>query len=273
MSAQTSIKRLLPPKLVKRLEPWVAITAYDYLSAKLCQDAGVEIILVGDSLGMVVLGYDSTIPVTMDEMLHHTKAVVRGNSSALIIGDMPFGSYHTSVPETVANALRFFKEGGVQAVKLEGASEFVLSCIRQLVNLGMPVVGHIGFTPQSLNQMGVAVQGKTPAAIDKLKTEALALQEAGVSAVVLELVPREVAGEITELLSIPTIGIGAGGDNGGQIQVWHDLLGYDAHFTPKHAKKFGNSYTNHLAALQDYIVSVKNGSFPSIEHSSQLKRP
>ncbi len=246
------------------------LTAYDYSTAKLVDEAGVPLILVGDSLGMVMLGYESTIPVTMDEMIHHTKAVVRGTKRALVVGDMPFMTYHTNISDTLRNAARFIQEAGAQAVKLEGGLT-VAETVRRIVECGIPVMGHIGLTPQSINQLGgYKTQGKTPEAAARLLQDAQALEQAGAFAIVLELVPAPLAKLITQKLSIPTIGIGAGPDCDGQVQVISDLLGIFSDFVPKHAKQYAKLAVTIRAALADYIAEVKTGSFPTEEHSSRM---
>ena len=214
------------------------LTAYDYTTARIVDEAGIPLILVGDSLGMVVLGYESTIPVTMEEMLHHTKAVVRGTKKALIIGDMPFMTYHISIADALKNAARFIQEAGAQAVKLEGGVT-VAEKVQRIVECGIPVMGHIGLTPQSINQLGGhKIQGKTPEAAARLLKDAKALEEAGAFAVVLETVPAPLAALITQKISIPTIGIGAGIGCDGQVQVINDILGSFTDFVPKHAKQY-----------------------------------
>jgi 3-methyl-2-oxobutanoate hydroxymethyltransferase len=251
-------------------EKIVMLTAYDYSTAKLVDEAGIPLILVGDSLGMVILGYESTIPVTIDEMIHHTKAVVRGTKQALVIGDMPFMTYHTNISDALRNAARFIQEGGAQAVKLEGGVT-VAETVKRIVECGIPVMGHIGLTPQSIHQLGGhKVQGKTPEAAKQLLKDAQALEQAGAFAIVLELVPAPLSKLITQKLSIPTIGIGAGADCDGQVQVISDLLGLFADFVPKHAKQYAKLAGTIRAALTDYIAEVKDGSFPTVEHSSTL---
>jgi len=251
-------------------EKIVMLTAYDYSTAKLVDEAGVPLILVGDSLGMVMLGYESTIPVTMDEMIHHTKAVVRGTKQALVIGDMPFMTYHTNISDALRNAARFIQEGGTQAVKLEGGVT-VAETVKRIVECGIPVMGHIGLTPQSIHQLGGhKVQGKTPEAAERLLRDALTLEQAGAFAVVLELVPAPLSRLITQKLSIPTIGIGAGPDCDGQVQVISDLLGLFSDFVPKHAKQYAKLAGTIRTALADYIAEVKAGSFPTAEHSSTI---
>jgi 3-methyl-2-oxobutanoate hydroxymethyltransferase len=239
------------------------LTAYDYATAKLIDGVGVPLILVGDSLGMVILGYESTIPVTMDEMLHHTKAVVRGTEQALIIGDMPFMTYHASVSEALHNAARFIQEGGAQAVKLEGG-ETMAETVRRIVECGIPVMGHIGLTPQSVHQLGgFKVQGKTQETAIRLVKDACALEEAGVFAIVLEAVPTPLAKIITKKVGVPTIGIGAGPFCDGQVQVVSDLLGLFTDFVPKHAKQYARLSDTIKQAVGDYINEVQAGTFPT----------
>ena len=247
------------------------ITAYDYTSARIVEEAGVPIILVGDSLGQVMLGYDSTLPVTMDDMIHHTKAVARGSKSALIVGDMPFMSYQASTSEALRNAGRFLQKGGAQTVKLEGGVSMA-DTVHRMVSSGIPVMGHIGLTPQSVNQLGgYKVQGKTLKAAVRLMEDARALEDAGAFALVLECVPASLAGLITQRLSIPTIGIGAGRECDGQVQVFHDMLGLLADFVPKHAKRYGNLGETIACAVAEYVSEVRDQSFPGPEHSYQLK--
>jgi len=251
-------------------EKIVMLTAYDYSTAKLVDESGIPLILVGDSLGMVMLGYESTIPVTMDEMIHHTKAVVRGTKQAMIIGDMPFMTYHTSTADALRNAARFIQEGGAQAIKLEGGVA-VAEAVKRIVECGIPVMGHIGLTPQSIHQLGGhRVQGKTPEAAERLLKDAQALEQAGAFAVVLELVPAPLSKLVTQKLGIPTIGIGAGPDCDGQVQVISDLLGLFSDFVPKHAKQYAKLAGSIKTALADYIAEVKAGKFPTAEHSSTI---
>jgi 3-methyl-2-oxobutanoate hydroxymethyltransferase len=246
------------------------LTAYDYSTAKLVDEAGIPLILVGDSLGMVMLGYESTIPVTMDEMIHHTKAVARGTRQALVIGDMPFMTYHTNTADALRNAARFIQEGGAQVVKLEGGVT-VAETVKRIVECGIPVMGHIGLTPQSVHQLGGhRVQGKTPEAAERLLKDARALEQAGAFAVVLELVPAPLSKLITQKIGIPTIGIGAGPDCDGQVQVISDLLGLFSDFVPKHAKQFVQLAGFIKTALADYMAEVKAGKFPAAEHSSTI---
>ncbi|MEO7666473.1 MAG: 3-methyl-2-oxobutanoate hydroxymethyltransferase [Dehalococcoidia bacterium] len=270
MEKRTSITDLKAMK--KRGEKIVMITAYDYSSAMLVEAAGISLILVGDSLGNVVLGYDSTVPVTMEEMLHHVRPVVRATKNAHVVADMPFMSYQTGAADAMRNAGRLLKEGGAQSVKIEGGVK-VAETVRALVDAGIPVMGHLGLTPQSINQLGgYKVQGKTPAAAVRLLNDAMALQEAGAYAIVLETVPVHVARVITEKLDIPTIGIGAGPETDGQVQVWHDLLGLFTDFVPKHAKRYANLGETVTSALKEYAQEVQHGAFPT-EKESFVKRP
>ena len=243
------------------------LTAYDYMTAKMVDESGVPLILVGDSLGMVMLGYESTIPVTMSEMIHHTKAVVRGAKQALVIGDMPFMTYHTSISDALHNAASFIQEGGAQAVKLEGG-EVVAEQVRRLVECGIPVMGHIGVTPQSMHQLGgFKARGKVVEEAKKLLNDASILEEAGAFAIVLECTPAPLSKLITQKLTIPTIGIGAGPDCDGQVQVISDILGLYTEFVPKHAKRYANLAGEIKTAVADYISEVKSLSFPTAEQS------
>ena len=253
-----------------RDERIVAITAYDYITAKVADEAGVDVLLVGDSLGMVVLGYDSTLPVTMDDMLHHTKAVVRGTRRALVVADLPFMRYHASIEEAVRNAGRFLKEAGAKAVKLEGGHPPQIACIEAITQAGIPVVAHLGFTPQAVHAIGMRVQAKTGDAIRELLAQAKAVEAAGASALVLELVPAEVATLVTESVSIHTIGIGAGVGCSGQIQVVHDLLGLYPDFQPKHAKRYAELHDPMVAAIAAYAGEVREGTFPEAAHSAHV---
>lgn len=251
----------------KRGEKIVMITAYDYPSARLVEEAGVPLILVGDTLGMVVLGYDTTVPVTVEDIIHHAKAVVRGTAKAHVVADMPFMSYQTGPEEALRNAGRMLKEAGAQSVKLEGGVA-VAPTVKQLVDAGIPVMGHIGLTPQSVNQFGgYKVQGKTPAAAVKLINDAVALQEAGAYAVVLELVPAQLAQVISERIDIPTIGIGAGPGCDGQVQVFHDILGLFTEFLPKHARRYAEVGEAIVAAVREYAHDVREGHFPTDKES------
>jgi len=246
------------------------LTAYDYSTARIIDEVGIPLILVGDSLGMVVLGYESTIPVTMEEMLHHTKAVVRGTKRVMVIGDMPFMTYHISVSDALRNAARFIQEGGAQAVKLEGGVT-VAEKVRNIVNCGIPVMGHIGLTPQSIHQLGgYKVQGKTEEAAARLLEDARVLEQAGAFAIVLETVPSPLATLITKGVSIPTIGIGAGIGCDGQVQVISDILGSFTDFVPKHAKQYAKLADIIRAAITEYDREVKAGSFPTEEQSFSM---
>ncbi len=255
----------------RRGEPITMLTAYDYPSAVAVDRAGVDVILVGDSLGMVVLGYDTTLPVTMDDMIHHCKAVARGAHYPLLVGDMPFMSYQVSVEEAVRNAGRFLQEGGMDAVKLEGGRERI-ETIRAIVSAGIPVMGHIGLTPQSVNQLGgFRAQGKTAAAAKRLLDDALALQDAGVFSIVLESVPGKLAALISEKLDVPTIGIGAGVGCDGQVLVFHDLLGLFDRFTPRFVKQYAQLHEVIDSALREYVDDVLNRRFPAAEHTVEMK--
>lgn len=250
-------------------KPIVAITAYDYPSARLADEAGVDVILVGDSVANTVLGYETTLPVTMEEMLHHLRAVRRGVRRALLVADMPFLSYGTEVAESVRNAGRFM-QAGAEAVKVEGATPQVLESIRAMVAIGIPVMAHLGLTPQSIHKFGgYRVQGRGSQA-EALVESALAVQEAGVFSLVLELIPASLAQRITQTVSIPTIGIGAGMHCDGQIQVWHDLLGLSDQ-TFKHAKRYANLREQIHQALRQYVDEVRHHQFPSAEHSFEDK--
>jgi len=239
------------------------LTAYDYPTARIVDEAGVDVVLVGDSLGMVMLGYDSTLPVTLDEALHHTKAVRRGVQHALVVGDMPYGTYHGEIHEAIRNAMRFVKEAGAEAVKIEGG-ERRLELIARLTEAEIPVMGHVGLTPQSVNAMGgYRVQGKTPGAAEQLLRDARAVEAAGAFAIVLEGIPREVAAEITRSVRIPTIGIGAGPDCDGQILVLHDILGLTFQEPPKFARRYAGVSDVITQAVREYCADVQSGSFPS----------
>jgi 3-methyl-2-oxobutanoate hydroxymethyltransferase len=263
---------------IHKLKEWKArgqrftmITAYDYPSARLVEQAGVPIILVGDSLGSVVLGYDSTVPVTMEDVLHHCRPVARATERAIVVADMPFMSYQANADDAVRNAGRLLQEGGATAVKLEGGSH-VVPLVRRMVECGIPVMGHLGLTPQSVNQFGGhRVQGKTPAAAAKLLNDARALEEAGAFAIVLETIPAPLAKMVTERLSVPTIGIGAGPHCDGQVQVFHDLLGiYDDCRALKHAKRYANLGQIIRSAVGEYIADVESQAFPTAEHSFEM---
>ncbi len=253
-------------------QPITCLTAYDYASARLVDEAGIDLILVGDSLAQVMLGYDNTLPVTMEEMLHHARAVRRGVKRALIVGDMPFSSYHIDCKEALRNAARFVKEAGAEAVKIEGG-EKRSHMISKIVDAEIPVMGHIGLTPQSVNAMGgYKVQGKTLNAIEQLMRDAKALERAGAFSVVLEGIPREVATMITEELKIPTIGIGAGPDCDGQILVYHDLLGYSFGQPAKFVRRYADLNSIVTTALQAYKNDVEGGSYPADAESYHLPK-
>jgi 3-methyl-2-oxobutanoate hydroxymethyltransferase len=246
------------------------LTAYDFPTARLLDEAGVDILLVGDSLGMVVLGYDNTLPVTTEEMLHHVRAVRRGTRRALLVADMPFGSYHVSLNESVRDAIRFVKEGGAEAVKIEGG-ERRMDLILRLVEAEIPVMAHIGLTPQSVHALGgFRVQGRTESAAAKLIRDARAVEHAGAFCVVLESVPRELAAEITQELQIPTIGIGAGPDCDGQVLVFHDLVGLTAGPSPKFARRYADLSSEISRAAAAFCEDVLNGGFPSDAESYHL---
>ena len=251
----------------KGREKITVLTAYDYPSGLLVDKAGIDLVLVGDSLGMVVLGYEDTLSVTMEEMLHHTKAVTRAVKNALVVGDMPFMSYQVSCEQAVTNAGRFLQEGRARAVKLEGGSQ-VVKQVKAIVRAGIPVMGHIGLTPQSLAQMGrFKVQGKMARTAKKLVDEAKVLEDAGCFSLILEAIPAQVAQIITESISIPTIGIGAGSSCDGQVLVFHDLVGLFDRFLPKFAKRYLNLSPKIIKAIQDYKQEVISGEFPAKEHS------
>ncbi len=246
------------------------LTAYDYPTAKLVDEAGVPMILVGDSLGQVVLGYDSTVSVTMEDMLHHTRAVVRGAQHALVIGDMPFMSYQPDISTAIRNAGRFLQEAGAQAVKLEGGKT-VAETVRSIVGCGIPVMGHIGLTPQSVNQLGgYRVQGKTPRTAAQLICDAQALEEAGAFAIVLECVPTPLSRLITQRLTVPTIGIGAGVHCDGQVQVLHDMMGLFTDFVPRHAKRYAFLADVFKEAVARYVTEVQEEAFPTEKESFSM---
>jgi 3-methyl-2-oxobutanoate hydroxymethyltransferase len=243
------------------------LTAYDYAISSILDECNIDMILVGDSLGMVVLGYDTTLPVTMEDMLHHTKAVSRAAQNALIVADMPFLSYQISPTTALANAGRFLQEANVQAVKLEGGREYAES-VQKIVSAGIPVMAHLGLTPQSIHQIGgYKVQGKKEDAARKIVEDAKILEEAGAFSLVLECIPEGLASEITHSLTIPTIGIGAGVNCDGQVLVINDMLGIYERFTPKHVKKYANLNLEIKKAVKTYIAEVKHGAFPDNEHS------
>ena len=246
------------------------LTAYDYTTARIEDECGVNSILVGDSLGMTMLGYDTTLPVTMEDMLHHTKAVTKGAKNAFVVADMPFMSYQTSVYDAVVNAGRLVKEGGASAVKLEGGAE-VCEQIRAIVDSSIPVVAHLGLTPQSVNAFGgFKVQGKTFDRAKQILEDAFKIQEAGACAVVLECVPAKLAEIISKNLVIPTIGIGAGAGCDGQVLVFQDMLGLNTGHTPKFAKVFADAGEVFRKGFKDYIEETQNGAFPSEEHTFSI---
>lgn len=257
-------------KMTEHGERIPMVTAYDYTSAQIVDRAGIPLILVGDTLGMVVLGYSTTVPVTINDMLHHCKAVVRGSQNALVIGDLPFLTY-SSPDDALRHAGRLLQEAGVQAVKLEGGAAFAPT-VHRLVEAGIPVMGHLGLTPQSVNQLGgMRVQGRRADQARRLIEDALALEEAGAFAVVLELVPAGLSAEISSRLRAPTIGIGAGPGCDGQVQVWHDILGLYTDFVPRHARRYANLADAISDALRQYAAEVREEEFPTQEHSSTIK--
>lgn len=243
------------------------LTAYDYITSSLLDELGIDVILVGDSLGMVVLGYETTLPVTMEEMLHHTKAVTRGTRRCMVVGDMPFMSYQISPGEALYNAGRFLKEANAHAIKLEGGAE-ICPMVSRMAEVGIPVMGHLGVTPQSVHQMGgYGVQGRETKAAKKMIADAKALEDAGAFAIVLEKIPLELAQKITEMIRIPTIGIGAGPYCDGQVLVTQDMLGMFEKFVPKFVKQYAKLSEDIRSALGSYIKEVKAGEFPGEEHT------
>lgn len=256
-------------KMKRRQDIIPVITAYDYTSAQIADRAGIPMIHVGDTLGMVVLGYQNTLAVTLDEMVYHTRIVVRGAQQALVTADMPFLTY-TTVEQAVMSAGRLMQEAGAQAVKLEGG-EAVVPMVRRLVELGIPVVGHLGYTPQSEHQIGRRVQGKDASTAAQLIKDALALEAAGAFSLVLELVPIELAREITSRLHIPTIGIGAGAGCDGQVQVWHDVMGLYTDFLPRHSRRYLKLAESMETALRGYINDVRARTFPTVDHAASMK--
>jgi len=251
----------------KKGEKITVLTAYDYLTAQILDRAGIDIILVGDSLGMVVLGYETTLPVTMEEMLHHTKAVVRGAKRAFVVADMPFLSYQVSIEEAIRNAGRFLKEAGAHGVKLEGGEE-VADLTGKLTSLGIPVMGHLGLTPQAIHQLGgYKLQAKESDVARKLISDARLLAEAGAFSLVLECIPAQVAAEVTATVNIPTIGIGAGAACDGQVLVINDMLGMFERFTPRFVKRYAHIADLMREAVERYIKEVREGTFPDKEHT------
>ena len=270
MSTQVSMNRITTAVvrgMKKKGEKIAVLTAYDYPTALIVDEAGVDIILVGDSLGMVVLGYDSTLPVTMEDMIHHTKAVSRAVKHAMVIGDMPFMSYQVSAEDALYNAGRFLQEAGAHGVKLEGGRE-VAEITRRITAAGIPVMAHLGLTPQSVHQFGgYKVQGKEDAAAKRIMEDARIIEEAGAFSLVLECIPATLARDITQALSIPTIGIGAGVDCDGQVLVLHDMLGMFERFVPKFVKTYAKLNVQMKEAVNQYIDEVRKGIFPEKKHS------
>ena len=254
----------------QRGERFALVTCYDYPSASLIDDVGIPGVLIGDSLGTTVLGYDSTVPVTLDEIVHHTRPVVRGTERAFVVADLPFGSYQGGPADAIRSATRLMQEGGATAVKLEGGTH-VAATVERMIQVGIPVMGHIGLTPQSVNQLGGhKIQGKTGAAAVKLLNDAIALEAAGSFSIVLEGIPSPVAKLISERIDIPTIGIGAGPGCDGQIQVWHDMLGLLPDFLPRHTKRYAGLAGSARVALANYQREVIDGSFPTPDHAFEL---
>ena len=269
MAQRTTIRDIAGMKA--RGERIPMLTAYDYATARLADEAGIPMILIGDSLGMVVLGYDSTIPVTMEDMIHHVRAVARGTKGALIVADLPFMTYQVDSAQALRSAGRLLQEGGSHAVKLEGG-EGMTQTVRRIVDCGIPVMGHIGLTPQSVNRFGgYRVRGKAKEEAEQLVRDAVALEQAGAYAVVLELVPAALSRVITQQLSIPTIGIGAGPHCDGQVQVLHDMLGMYTDFVPKHARQYALLADIMTDAFHRYIADVRDGDFPAEKESFGMK--
>lgn len=264
--AKITVSTILEKK--KKKEKIVALTCYDAPTAKLLNEVGIDIVLVGDSVGMVKLGYENTLPVTIDEMFHHTKAVARGNTNSLLVADMPYLSYEVEIKDALNNAGRLVKEGGAEAVKLEGGLE-VAGVIKTIINqIKIPVMGHLGMTPQSLLKFGgYKPQGKDEKSAEKILTDAKILEGSGVFAIVLECIPEDLAGEITEKVSIPTIGIGSGRYCDGQILVLDDIIGLYRGITPKFVKKYANIYDQIFKAVTDFKKDVIEGKYPSQEHT------
>ena len=251
-----------------RGEKIAVLTAYDFLFARLVDEGGADIVLVGDSLGQVVLGYDSTLPVTIEEMIHHARAVRRGVKRAMLVVDMPFMTFQISAEETLRNAGRILKETGCEAVKIEGGDEQTADCVRALVRAGIPVMGHIGLTPQSVHAFGgYRVQGRESADVSRIKAEAGRLQDAGCFSIVLELMPSQLAGDISRALRIPTIVIGAGASVDGQVLVLYDMLGLNDGFKPKFLRRFASLADQTRDGVRTFVASVRDGSYPAAEHS------
>lgn len=254
-------------KMKQAGEKVLVLTAYDYSTAQIAEKAGIDVMLVGDSLGMVVLGYENTLPVTMEDMIHHTKAVVRGVRRAMVVADLPFMSYQISPEQALTNAGRLLKEAGAHAVKLEGGRP-MLETIRRIVDAGIPVMGHLGLLPQSLRKIGgYRVQGRTESDAERLMNDAAALEDAGVFSIVLELVTADLAKQVSESISVPTIGIGSGPGCDGQVQIADDILGLYGDRQPKHAKKYANLSVTIEEAVRSYVEEVRRGDFPGPEHS------
>jgi 3-methyl-2-oxobutanoate hydroxymethyltransferase len=255
-------------EMKSRGEKIVVLTAYDYLFARLVDEGGADIVLVGDSLGQVVLGYDSTLPVTIEEMIHHARAVRRGVKRAMLVVDMPFMSFQVSAEETLRNAGRILKETGCEAVKIEGGDEQTADCVRALVRAGIPVMGHIGLTPQSVHALGgYRVQGREKTDVARIKAEAKRLEEAGCFSIVLELMPSGLAGDISRSLQVPTIGIGAGPATDGQVLVLYDMLGLNDGFKPKFLRRFADIAEATRGGIKTFADAVRDGSYPAAEHS------
>jgi 3-methyl-2-oxobutanoate hydroxymethyltransferase len=265
---RTNVRRLLEMK--ERGEKIVALTAYDYLFARLVDESGVDVVLVGDSLGQVVLGHDTTLPVTLDHMIHHARAVRRGVSQALLVVDMPFLTFHLTPEETVRNAGRLLAETGAEAVKLEGGSALTCEHVERVVGAGIPVMGHIGLTPQSVHALGgYRVQGRDEAAADRIRREASALAEAGCFSIVLELLPATLAAAITNASAVPTIGIGAGPGCDGQVLVLYDAIGLNEGFEPRFLRRFADLAGEARRGVEAYVRAVRDGEYPGPEHSHE----
>lgn len=272
MSTQrgNGVRRVSVPDLrdmKRRGEKIAVLTAYDYLFARVVDGAGVDVVLVGDSLGQVVLGLDTTLPVTLDDMIHHARAVRRGVERALLVVDLPFLTYQVSREEALRNAGRLLQETGAQAVKLEGGSPETCETVRFLVQAGVPVMGHLGFTPQSVNVSGVKVQGRGDGAAERLLADARRLEEAGAFSIVLELIPGAIASQVTAALGVPTIGIGAGAECDGQVLVLHDMLGLNSGFQPKFLRRFAEVGELASRGVGDFVQAVKDGGYPAAEHT------
>lgn len=263
-------KRITTKSIVEKKtkgEKIAVLTAYDYPTARLMDAAGIDIVLVGDSLGEVVLGLESTLPVTMEMMIHHASAVTRGVEHALVVGDMPFMSYQISPEEALRNAGRYMQEAGIHAVKLEGGHN-VIDAVKSIIDAGIPVMGHLGYTPQSKFKFGgPRVQGRTTSEAERILSDARELEAAGVFSIVLEVIPQELAREVTAAVSVPTIGIGAGPACDGQVLVLHDLVGLTVNGTPKHARRFADVGVQMTNAFKEYAAAVRNGDFPGEEQS------